>query len=58
MNLYIYIISIILYLYNDILICVYLNYNNRVLNSINIIWKIKCYKIILKIINIISIRLV
>ena len=32
--------------YNDILIYVYLNYNNRGLNSINIIWKIKCYKII------------
>ena len=32
-----------------ILIYVYLNYNNRVLNNINIIWKIKCYKIIKKI---------
>ena len=32
--------------YNDILIYVYLNYNNIVQNIINIIWKIKCYKII------------
>ena len=28
--------------YNVILIYVYLNYNNIVLNNINIIWKIKC----------------
>ena len=32
--------------YNNILIYVYLNYNNIVQNIINIIWKIKCYKII------------
>ena len=32
--------------YNDILIS---NYNNIILNNIYIIWKIKCYKLILKI---------
>ena len=34
--IYIYILSIILYKINDKLIYVYINYNNRVINSIKI----------------------
>ena len=51
LNLYIYILYKLYYIkYNDILIYVYINYNNIVLNRINIIWKIKFNKIIKKII--------
>ena len=46
-NVYIYILYQLCYIkYKDILIYVYLNYNNIVQNIINIIWKIKFYKII------------
>ena len=42
--MYTYILYQLCYIkYNDILIYVYLNYNNIVQNIINI-WKIKCYK--------------
>ena len=45
--IYIYILYQLCYIkYKDILIYVYLNYNNIVQNIINIIWKIKFYKII------------
>ena len=44
--IYIYIYQLSYIKYNDILIYVNLNYNNIVQNIINIIWKIKFYKII------------